>query len=606
MKKEKTSYSFLSNMKYLLTNMWKMQKKTTVFIFLRAPFVVLISFLGIYLSKEVVSAVTAGSRVEDLLITIGTISAGLILCGICEKYLSAALQIFLMMTDLHWQVILFDKTVSMDYENIENPDGLTKLSKAMGNCGGDQSNTRIVAETVSSFVSNMIGIVSYAGLLMMLSPWVVLIIAITIIAGFYLLKLPGKWHYRNHGNWTVYDRKLNYLKINSSDFKRAKDMRLYQMTHWFMDVFSNTLKERMIWHKKEQVFGFKIDFAIAALNFLREGFTYGFLVFLIFGKGMSADEFVLYLGLIGGFATWLWGLIHNIEALNRVHLGICEIREFLDIPDRQNHGEGNALPDDTFSIEFQNVSYRYAKNTTDAIHNVSFKIEKGEKIAIVGLNGAGKTTLVKLMCGLYTPTSGMILINDKPVSSYNINDYYSLFSVVFQEIYLLPFSIARNISATTEEKTDEGRVIEALKLSGLYEKVSSLPQGIQTKLVKSVYDDAIDLSGGEMQKLALARALYKNGKALILDEPTAALDPIAENRIYQEYNHMAYNHTSVFISHRLASTRFCDRIFFLEKGKIIETGTHQELLNLGGKYHEMFEMQSHYYREEASQNENEG
>lgn len=606
MKKDKTSYSFLSNMKYLLANMWKMQKKTTVFVFLRAPFVVLIPFLSIYLSKEVVSAVTAGSTVEDVFITIGTISAGLILCGICEKYLSAALQRFLMMTDLHWQIVLFDKTLSMDYENLENPDGLTKLSKAMGNCGSDQSNTRIVAETVSSFVSNIIGIVSYAGLLITLSPWVMLMIIITTLAGFYLLKLPGKWHYKNHDNWTIYDRKLNYLQINSGDFKRAKDMRLYKMTHWFMDVFSITLADRMIWHKKEQTFGFKLDFGIAILNFLREGFTYGFLVFLIFGKGMSADEFVLYFGLIGGFATWLWGLIHNIEALNRVHLGTCEIREFLDIPDRQNHDKGIALPDDTFSIEFQNVCYRYAKNTTDTIHNLSFKIAKGEKIAIVGLNGAGKTTLVKLMCGLYTPTSGRILINEKPIASYNINDYYSLFSVVFQEIYLLPLSIARNISATTEEKIDERRVIEALKLSGLYEKVSSLPQGIQTKLVKSVYEDAIDLSGGEMQKLALARALYKNGKALILDEPTAALDPIAENRIYQEYNHMAYNHTSVFISHRLASTRFCDRIFFLEKGKIIETGTHQELLDLGGKYHEMFEMQSHYYREEANQNENEG
>lgn len=344
----------------------------------------------------------------------------------------------------------------------------------------------------------------------------------------------------------------------------------------------------------------------ALLSFLREGFTYGLLVFLIFGRGMSASDFVLYFGLIGGFATWLLGLARNVEALNRVHLGTCEIREFFDIPDRQNHGVGISLPKDTFSIEFKNVSYRYANSETDTIHNLSFKIEKGEKIALVGLNGAGKTTLIKLMCGLYTPDSGSVLIDGKSVSQYNIDEYYSMFSVVFQDIYALPVSIARNVSATTDENTDEKRVIEALKLSGLYEKVESLPNGIQTRLVKSVYDDAIDLSGGEMQKLMLARALYKNGKALILDEPTAALDPIAESRIYEEYSRMSQEHTSVFISHRLASTRFCDRIFFLEKGNIVETGTHSQLMELGGKYCEMYEMQSHYYREGAEQNEAKG
>lgn len=168
---------------------------------------------------------------------------------------------------------------------------------------------------------------------------------------------------------------------------------------------------------------------------------------------------------------------------------------------------------------------------------------------------------------------------------------------------MLPVSIARNISSQADERVDETRVIDALKLAGLWDKVSSLPNGIHTKLIKSVYEDAVDFSGGEMQKLALARALYKNGKALILDEPTAALDPIAESRIYEEYNRMAQHHTSVFISHRLASTRFCDRIFFLEHGKIIETGTHDQLLKQGGKYAEMFAMQSHYYREDVSRND---
>lgn len=603
---KKHPYSFLSNMKYVFHAIWHVQKKLTVGIFLRAPFLVFIPFLGICLSKEVVRGVAAGDTVQELIAAIAVLSLALVICLVCEKYLTAALNGFLMKTDMYWQFQLFDKTVSMDYENIDNPDGLTKLAKAMEQCGTDQCGTRIVARVISSSVSNLLGAAVYAVLLSALNPWIMLVVAVTTVLGFFLLKLTGKWNYRNRDNWKGYDRKISYLKANSGDFGNAKDMRLYRMSRWFMDAFAETLEGRMAWSWKEQMYGLKVDFGMTALAFLREGFTYGFLVLLIFGNGMSADEFVLYFGLIGGFAAWLSGLTHDMEDLNRVHLGICEIREYMDIPDRQNHGEGALLPQETFSIEFRNVSYRYDKSEADALHDVSFQIRKGEKIAIVGPNGAGKTTLIKLMCGLYVPAEGVILIDGRPVSDYNITELYSLFSVVFQEIYVFPFSIARNVSASTQEKTDMDRAENALRLAGLYDKVSSLPQGMQTVVGKSVHEDAVEFSGGELQKLALARALYKDGKALILDEPTAALDPIAESRIYNEYNKMAQDHTSVFISHRLASTQFCDRIFFLEQGKIVEEGSHTELLKKGGKYRYMYDVQSRYYREEACEHEAEG
>ena len=606
MKRKKGTYPFFSNLKMLLAELWTHQKRMTVFLFLRAPVLVLLSFLGVYLSKEVVRAVTEHGTPERLLLTIAGISLALILCGICDRYLFTAMYQLSMANDLHWQTVLLDKTVTMDYENQENPEGLTRLSKAMANCGSDQSTARIASDTIASFLANAGGIVSYAGVLTALSPWITLTVVAATTAGFFLLKQLGRWSYAHRSQWAVCDRKLEYLRTNSGDFRRAKDLRLYRMTDWFLDVFAQTLAERMRWHKKEQAFGLRVDAGMAALSFLREGITYGALVFLIVGQGMTADEFVLYFGLIGGFATWLLGLAHNLEALNRIHLGMSEMREYLDIPDRQNHGKGIPLPEGTFSIEFRNVSYRYAGNETDTIRNLSFRVEKGEKIAVVGRNGAGKTTLIKLLCGLYTPTGGVILIDGKPASDYNITEYYSLFSVVFQEIHVLPVSIARNVSGQTEEAADEARVVEALRLAGLWEKVSALPQGIRTRLVKSVHEDAAELSGGEMQKLALARALYKGGKALILDEPTAALDPIAESRIYEEYGRMSQNHTSVFISHRLASTRFCDRIFFFDHGQIAETGTHEELMRQGGQYAEMFEMQSRYYREEETSDDREG
>ena len=248
-------------------------------------------------------------------------------------------------------------------------------------------------------------------------------------------------------------------------------------------------------------------------------------------------------------------------------------------------------------IEFLNVSYQYPSADGYALYNINLKINKGEKLAVVGANGAGKTTLVKLMCGLYYPTEGTIKVNGRPVTDYNIEEYYTLFSAVFQDMYLLPVSIAEFVSSSDKE-IDRERVKAVIKQAGIDGKISSLKGGIDTRLMKGVFDDSIDLSGGEKQKLMLARALYKDSPFIVLDEPTAALDPIAENELYLKYNELTKNKTSVYISHRLASTRFCDRIIFIENGEITEIGTHDDLMKRKGKYAYMFGLQSHYYKDD--------
>jgi ABC-type multidrug transport system fused ATPase/permease subunit len=593
-KRKRPAYSLFNNLSYILGNMWKWQKGLTVFTFLRSPLVVITSFTAIYLSKEVVGAVTQNSTPNEVLFVIASISSVLLVSLITEKYLDAQLQKFMHIHDFRYQMVMLDKCISTDYENMECAAGLTRVSKAMENSGSDDRGARLIARVLSSFAANMIGVIAYAAILFRLSAWILSAVTLTTLSGFFILNVTASWSYRNKDNWKVYDRKLNYLRENSGDFTRAKDIRLYGMTDWFRGVFAATLSDRMKWYKKEQTLGFGTDVLRALLSLLREGIAYGYLVCLIFAKNLTVADFVFYFGVIGGFSSWLNGIVGDFNSINRFHLSFSEMREYLDYPDKSNHGVGIPLPNDTFSIAFRNVSYRYQDSGEDTIRNLSFTIEKGEKLAIVGLNGAGKTTLVKLMCGLYNPIEGEILINGQPVNTYNREEYYSLFSVVFQEIFVMPMSIARNVSSATEDDTDRQRVRDAVALAGLSSKVDRLPKGIDTKLIKSVYDDAVNFSGGETQKLALARALYKNGKALILDEPTAALDPIAESNIYAEYNRMTSGNTSVFISHRLASTRFCDRIFFLEKGKIIECGSHDELMSRKGKYYEMFEIQSHY------------
>ena len=261
--------------------------------------------------------------------------------------------------------------------------------------------------------------------------------------------------------------------------------------------------------------------------------------------------------------------------------------------------DGTAIatnPSGDYELRLEDVSFRYPYASKDVISHISLTIRPGEKLAIVGSNGAGKTTLIKLLCGFLDPTEGRVLLNGEDIRQYNRRDYYDLFSAVFQDFSVLEASVAENV-AQRADNIDMEKVQACLERSGISETVAALPNALETKIGRQVYEDGVELSGGQMQKLMLARAFYKDAPIIVLDEPTAALDPIAENEIYLKYNEMTEGRTALFISHRLASTRFCDRILFLEQGHIAEDGTHESLLSLGGKYAELFEIQSHYYKD---------
>ena len=274
------------------------------------------------------------------------------------------------------------------------------------------------------------------------------------------------------------------------------------------------------------------------------------------------------------------------------------MREFLEYPEPFRFEGGTAIPKaDAYELKLEHVSFRYPGTKEDTIHDLDLTVRPGEKLAIVGLNGAGKTTLVKLLCGLFDPTEGRVLLNGVDVRDFNRREYYGLFSAVFQEFSILDVTVAENIAQTTEN-IDTKKLWDCIEKAGLTETIQKLPNGLDTHVGREVYLDGVLFSGGQTQRLMLARALYKDAPVLVLDEPTAALDPIAENDIYQKYNEMTAGKTSLFISHRLASTRFCDRILYLKDGRVAEEGTHEELLKRGGGYADLFEVQSQYYREE--------
>ena len=275
------------------------------------------------------------------------------------------------------------------------------------------------------------------------------------------------------------------------------------------------------------------------------------------------------------------------------------VREFLEWPEGFQLTGGDPIPDavnGTYELQLEHVTYRYPGAAEDTIHDLSLTLHRGEKVALVGLNGAGKTTLVKLLCGFLDPTQGTVRLNGVDIRKLNRRAYYKLFSAVFQEFSLLEATVAENV-AQQVEGIDEEKVWQCLENAGLSDAVRALPQGLKTHLGRSIYDDGTELSGGQTQRLMLARALYRDGAVLVLDEPTAALDPITESEIYLKYSEMTQGKTSLFISHRLASTRFCDRIILLENGSIAEEGSHESLLQRGGSYAKLFSVQRRYYEE---------
>lgn len=395
---------------------------------------------------------------------------------------------------------------------------------------------------------------------------------------------------------------MQYIENESVSVQAAREIRLYSMSELLEDLYQDSKNSSMKIEDKIFKAKFLVNIGGSIFSFIRNFAAYFYLIHLAASGQISTADFIVLTGLVSGLSAWMTGVMNDIGELRKMSMYMEDYFAYLDLPESTDrvkktqivHGSsvGNKP-----KFEFRQVSFRYDGAGEDTLKDINLVISPGEKLAVVGKNGAGKTTLIKLLSGLYKPCSGTVLVDGVNITNYSKEEYFQTISAVFQDIMLLPVSILENISAKTREKTDECKVRNCLEKAGISEKVAQLPQGLCSLLQRAARDDAVEMSGGEQQKVMIAKAIYKEAKVLILDEPTAALDPISENNIYQKYNELTQGMTSLFISHRLASTNFCDDIILIDDGKIIEQGNHQELMNLRGEYWKMFIMQSHYYAE---------
>ncbi|MCH5347692.1 MAG: ABC transporter ATP-binding protein [Oscillospiraceae bacterium] len=590
-------YGLWENIRYIFSEAWSVDKVTVLMIFTGFLFDKGWQIAAMFVDKYVVELVLGErSRRTLMMIVIGLLVIERVLAELSDISSTYNQWVGSSRFRRHMQNILVRKNVYTDYENNEKTSVNDALSKAHY---ATESVAYDTLYNVRKLLGNILAFTAMGGILSYLSPVMVLIVAIPSFISYKLNRRKMMWIWNMADNWQNYDRQLEYINSAASDISYAKDMRIFNLPVFFRQALERSFSKRLDWYEQQDEWSFRHDVVEQIVLWTGYFCSYGYVVYKVFTGNIGAGDFVLYFNAISMLSNTVYNLVDSYSGFKWQSDNISYAREYCDLPDKTNRGKGEPLPAGDHEIEFRNVSYTYYKAEEPTIKNLSFTLHKGERLALVGLNGAGKTTLIKLMCGLYDPTEGEILLNGKPVNSYNRDEYFTLFSAVFQDINELPVSIAENISGESYENTDREKLVRCMKQAGLYEKVMSLTEKEKTHLVRSLYDDAIELSGGQKQKLALAKALYKNAPILLLDEPTAALDPIAEQEMYMNYANFSKGKASVFISHRLASTRFCDRIILLENGMIAETGTHSQLMELGGKYAELFELQSSYYNDKA-------
>ena len=593
----KPKYSMWQNVGFMVGYARKYRVRVLLYCAAIAALKVGISLTELYISPVILGMVEQTAPLSRLLGTIALFSLGLFLLNGLRSY--AETNTFPSRIEVRVKILnaINRKTCVTSYPNTLDP-AVTKLREKANDAGsGNNEATEYIWTTLTELLVNITGFALYLLVLKELSVFLIVAVLVTTVTSFFVSKRINEWGYRHREEEARYQKKLNYIHTKAQSIQLAKDIRIFGLGDWLESIYKSTLRlYEAFLTRRERVY-FWANVVDVVLSVARNGIAYFYLIRQTLTQGLPASQFLLYFTAVSGFTTWVTGILKEFSQLHKECLDISNVQEYLNLPEPFRFEGGDPVPKaEAYELRLENVSFRYPGSDAEIIHNMNLTIRPGERLAIVGLNGAGKTTLVKLLCGFYDPDEGRVLLNGKDIRSFNRQAYYDLFSAVFQEYSELDITVAENVAQSVTD-IDRNRVADCLEKAGLTKMVAELPAGMDTHVGRKVYLDGVQFSGGQTQRLMLARALYKDGPILMLDEPTAALDPIAENDIYQKYAQMTAGKTSVFISHRLASTRFCDRIIFLEHGEITEEGTHEELLKLGSGYAKLFQVQSQYYQE---------
>lgn len=652
-------YSLISNMVYILKGTFRFQKPLAFFLFLAVLNNVINTYLPTFALSAVIDQVTRQGEFNTLLKTVLLFFVGMLVPGILGTWANSNIWWRMIDARVEFMMLRIHKVLYMDYEYIESAKIMEVCQKAMRATGGNTNGVEGMMHSAQRIFEVLVSSLTAIVIVLRLSPWMVLLLLALGVLNYFNMDYTKKRDKKTWDELAPYWRKTWYMQQTMSNFVYGKDIRLFSMKRWLLGKYASLQEftHHRILESKNRWIGCSLRNQMLFLA--QEGAIYTYLIYRVLKTDMSLADFTLYLGAVRAFFGVLQQVFNSLTDMKAQSREINDFRTFLEYPEReviipkgeiggskkvstdsalepknlvadsavqeeklsgsisknakkdrktfaksglQGKKKGvstipSLLGQSSYEFRFENVSFRYPESERYALKNLNLTLAAGERLAVVGLNGAGKSTFIKLLCGLYMPTEGRILINGVDIRCYDKREYYKLFSPVFQNVELFAFPMEENVSMKVAEETDSALAEKYLFAAGLEEKIKSLPKGIKTDLLKVISEDGVDLSGGESQKLALARALYKNAPIVVLDEPTAALDALAEYRMYQNFDQMIGKKSAVYISHRLSSTRFCDHVAMFADGELKEYGTHESLLRAGGAYREMFDVQAQYYKE---------
>lgn len=576
-----------------------------LFYFIYAIFSGVIPVIGIFFTKFIINVIEQGQEEMKVVFTICGLVGVSILCFVVKelsnsflqpRYLSLREREFFKIGRLYQEI---------EYENIEDSKFQDEIQSGFIALQGDGEGFEHTYTNIQQIFSSMVSIILLAVIISLFSPWIAAVCILSTAISSLVNQKVAKYLKKRQVEKSHASRQVSYFNQTCSDFSYGKDIRIFGLNHFLMSKYEEKALTYFSIVKAIANRKFAYSFIGLLTLLLQDSVAYILIVKAYFDKQLTLSDVSLYLSAVVAFSSVLrimtdavTSLISDVK-LTSIYFDMLEEKsnqaEFAGVLERFSS-------DTPIEIEFENVSFKYPHTDRYIIKDFNFKINPSEKLAIVGTNGAGKTTIVKLICGLFKPTSGRILINGVDATLFDRNQYYQMFGAVFQDYDVYACSILENIVGDDTSLEAREKAIDCLNRVGLKDKIETLPKQYDTSLLKVVDSDGVDLSGGQKQKIAIARALYKDGNVVILDEPTSALDALAEAEIYKSFDDVVQGKTAIYISHRLSSTKFCDKIAFFNQDGLQEYGSHEELMKLKKEYYRMFEVQGQYYQEEGTLN----
>lgn len=581
-----------ANIKYMLKNWIAWDKKSPVYFLIRVPALVFQPIVTAYIPKAMIDCIEKGVTTRQLILVVALLSLLLTITIWLDPFMKELILGGARIVRMRYAVAAFEKNLSTDYANIENLEMREKQKRAEVFYNGRYAGGSNFISTLNLFFVAVVGVVASGVLIYKINIWMILLIIATCGAQFCLQRALTKKQRQNLDQRTEPAAKFDYFYKLCKDGTAAKDIQLYNMGDYFIRALAASLCRIEKIYARYTHTCVSFNGITALLSAVRQAIAYIYLAYLT-GKGvLSVSDFIFYFGIITGFSNWV---LHLGFAVNQIEMCCKECqayREYIAFADHAEEGE----PLTSKSIDrvvFEHVSFQYPSADAPTLKHIDLTFKNGEKIAIVGENGAGKTTFIKLMCRLYDVTDGEILINGENIQAYTKESITALYSVVFQDFKI--FSVPLRDTVCAGSAFDRDKLYICLENANIKERVEGLPHQENTYLYKDLNKGGVEISGGEAQKLALARALYKDAPVVVLDEPTAALDPIAENEIYSRFNSFVQSKTAIYISHRLSSCVFCDTIAVFDHARLVESGTHTALLAADGQYAALWNAQAKYY-----------